>query len=50
MLSCCMSMFPTVMMTVFLVEREILVKLLFYENKGNASAAFRELHRMKNLY
>ncbi|GFS57841.1 hypothetical protein TNCV_2909311 [Trichonephila clavipes] len=40
--------FPAVLMMVSLVERVLLVKLS-YENKGNASAAVREIHRRKNL-
>ncbi len=42
------SMFPAVLMTVSLVECAILVKL-FYENKGNASAAVCEFRGRKNL-
>ncbi|GFV88115.1 hypothetical protein TNCV_3242641 [Trichonephila clavipes] len=35
-------------MTAYLVERALLVKL-FYENKGNASAAVHEIRRRRNL-
>ncbi|GFU39749.1 hypothetical protein TNCV_1949491 [Trichonephila clavipes] len=42
------SMFPAVLMVVSLVELALLEKL-FYENKGNASAADREFHHRKNL-
>ncbi|GFQ73849.1 hypothetical protein TNCT_233141 [Trichonephila clavata] len=41
-------MLPAVLMTVSLVERALLVKL-FYENKGNASAAAREFYHRKSL-
>ncbi len=41
-------MFPAVLMMVSLIERALLVKL-FYENKGNATAAVREFCRRRNL-
>ncbi|GFT03821.1 DUF4817 domain-containing protein [Trichonephila clavipes] len=42
-------MFSAVLMAVSFVERWLLVKL-FYENKGNASAAVREFRHRKNLW
>ncbi|GFW44243.1 hypothetical protein TNCV_1746721 [Trichonephila clavipes] len=41
-------MFPAVLMVVSLVNSALLVKL-FYENKGNASAAVCEFRYRKNL-
>ncbi|GFX41677.1 hypothetical protein TNCV_3110731 [Trichonephila clavipes] len=43
-----MSMFPAVLMAVAVVERALLVRL-FYENKGNASAAALEFCHRKYL-
>ncbi|GFR31787.1 hypothetical protein TNCT_558531 [Trichonephila clavata] len=41
-------MFPAELMSVSLVERDLLV-MLFYENKRNASVAVRGICRRKNL-
>ena len=46
-LSCFISIFPGIMMTIFLIECELLVKL-FYENKENASTEIRKFHRKRN--
>ncbi|GFQ85080.1 hypothetical protein TNCT_665281 [Trichonephila clavata] len=42
-------MFLSLLRTVFLVEYVLLGKVLYMKTKGNASAAFRELRRKKNL-